>query len=452
MKTICFYFQIHQPQRLKQYRFFNIGSDHYYYDDFANEDIMHQISEISFLPANRLLLEMIEANKGKFKVAFSISGVALDQLEYYAPEVIDGLKQLVDTGCVELIAETHAHSLSSLIDPIEFELQVKNHSDRLFEIFGQKPKVFRNTELIYSDEIAAQVQHMGFETMLIEGAKHILGWKSPNYVYESVTNPSLKLLLKNGKFTEDIGTNFSNYHWDQYPLTADKYIQWIADTPQEEKVFNLFMNYEVIGNFQKKSSGIFEFIKALPYFAEQHNISFSTPAEVAKKHKPAGRLSVPDPISWVDLESDTSAWLGNSLQQEAFNKLYELGERVRLSRSSSIRQDWNYLQCSDHFYNMGTKKPLPFSPFATPYEAFTIYMNALSDFEERVEAEYPSSIETEELNSLITTIHNQADQINELKKEMHQKDILLSAIEKEEPKAVAKKPKAKPKKTPQAKN
>lgn len=430
MKTICFYFQIHQPQRLKQYRFFNIGSDHYYYDDYANEDIMHQIAEISFIPANRLLLEMIEANEGKFKVAFSVSGVALNQLEFYAPEVIDGLKQLVDTGCVELIAETQSHSLSSLIDPVEFEIQVKNHTNRLKEIFGVTPKVFRNTELIYSDEIAAQVKAMGFETMLIEGAKHILGWKSPNYVYESVTNPAIKLLLRNSRFSNDIGNNFSNYNWSEYPLTADKYMKWISEIPEEEQIINLFMNYEVLGNFQKKSSGIFEFIKALPYFAQQYNISFSTPSDVVQHHKVTGKLSVPDPISWAELESDTSAWLGNSLQQEAFNKFYALGERVRLSRSSAIQEDWSYLQCSDHFYYMGTKRPLTLTPYPSPYEAFTVYMNALSDFEERVEAEFPSSIETEELNSLITTIHNQADEINELKKELRQKDQLLAAIEK----------------------
>lgn len=429
MKTICFYFQIHQPQRLKQYRFFNIGNDHYYYDDYANEDIMQQIAEVAFIPANRVLLEMIEENKGKFKVAFSISGIALDQLEFYAPEVIDGIKQLVDTGCVELIAETQANSLSSLIDPEEFRLQVENHTRRLEETFGQKPKIFKNTELIYSDEIAAQVKSMGFEGMMTEGAKHILGWKSPNYVYESVTNNPIKLLLRNSRFSTDIGSNFSNYNWNEYPLTADKFIRWIAETPKDETVINLFMNYEVLGNFQKKSSGIFDFMKALPRFAEENNITFSTPSEVLKNHKVTAKLSVPDPISWGDLESDTSPWLGNSLQQEAFNKLYELGERVRLSRSTALRQDWLYLQCCDHFYYMSTKKALPFSPFPSPYEAFSIYMNALSDFSERVESEFPSSIETEELNSLITTIHNQADEINQLKKELLQKDKLITEKE-----------------------
>ena len=446
MKTVCFYFQIHQPQRLKQYRFFNIGNDHYYYDDYANEDVMHQMAEVSFVPANRLLLEMIQENKGKFKVAFSISGVALDQMEFYAPEVIDGFKQLADTGCVEFLSETQAHSLSSLIDPEEFKIQVEEHDKKIESLFGLKPKVFRNTELIYSDELATQIQAMGFDGVVMEGAKHLLGWKSPNFVYQSASNPKLKLLLRNSRFSEDMATRFSNYSWNEYPLTADKYMKWIAETPKEEEVFNLFMNYEVLGNFQKKSSGIFDFMKALPRFAAENNIKFATPSEVIKENKPVDILSVSDPISWVDEERDTSAWLGNSLQQEAFHRLYELGERVRLSRSRGLRQDWLYLQCSDHFYYMGTKKPLPFSPFASPYDAFSIYMNALSDFKERVESEFPSTIETEELNSLLTTIHNQGDEINRLKAELsaYTSDSLNSKIDAPRLKSTPQK-KAKPK-------
>lgn len=446
MKTVCFYFQIHQPQRLKQYRFFNIGNDHYYYDDYANEDVMHQMAEVSFVPANRLLLEMIQENKGKFKVAFSISGVALDQMEFYAPEVIDGFKQLADTGCVEFLSETQAHSLSSLIDPEEFKIQVEEHDKKIESLFGLKPKVFRNTELIYSDELATQIQAMGFDGVVMEGAKHLLGWKSPNFVYQSASNPKLKLLLRNSRFSEDMATRFSNYSWNEYPLTADKYMRWIAETPKEEEVFNLFMNYEVLGNFQKKSSGIFDFMKALPRFAAENNIKFATPSEVIKENKPVDILSVSDPISWVDEERDTSAWLGNSLQQEAFHRLYELGERVRLSRSRGLRQDWLYLQCSDHFYYMGTKKPLPFSPFASPYDAFSIYMNALSDFKERVESEFPSTIETEELNSLLTTIHNQGDEINRLKAELsaYTSDSLNSKIDAPRLKSTPQK-KAKPK-------
>lgn len=414
MKNICFYFQIHQPHRLKRYRFFNIGGDHYYYDDFANEDFIQRVAEVSFVPANKLMLDMIKEYKGKFKVAFSISGVALDQMEIYAPEVIDGFKELADTGCVEFLSETQGHSLASLIDPEGFKKQVKEHDDKIESFFGQRPKVFRNTELIYSDDIATLVHEMGFKAILTPGAKRTLGWKSPNYVYQSAVEPDLKLLMRNPKFSDDIGNKFSNYDWSEYPLTADKFINWVAATPKDEQVINLFMNYEILGNFHKKSSGIFDFMKALPRFAAEKNIGFATPSEILNIMKPVDTISSMHPISWVGEERDIFPWLGNTLQQEAFNKLYEIAERVNLSQSRRIVQDWVYLQSSDHFYYMGTKNELPFSPYSSPYEAFNTYMNVLSDFKDRVEAEFPSSIETEELNSLLTTIHNQADEIDRL--------------------------------------
>lgn len=420
MKNICFYFQIHQPHRLKRYRFFNIGGDHYYYDDFANEDFMQQVAEVSYVPANRLMLDMIREYNGKFKVAFSISGVALDQMEIYAPEVIDGFKELADTGCVEFLAETQGHSLASLVDPEEFKKQVKEHSDKIESLFGQRPKTFRNTELIYSDEIAHLIYEMGFSGVLTEGAKRTLGWKSPNYLYQAAEQPKLKLLLRNAKFSDDIATRFSNYDWNEYPLTADKFINWIAATPKEEQVINLFMNYEALGNFQKKSSGIFDFMRVLPRFAAEQNIGFATPSEIFKTMKPIDSISSMHPISWVGEEKDVSAWLGNTLQQDAFNKLYEISERVSLSQSRRLLQDWTYLQSSDHFYYMGTKNALPFSPYSSPYDAFNTYMNVLSDFKERVESEFPSSIENEELNALLTTIHNQATEIEKLEEKLKQ--------------------------------
>lgn len=420
MKNICFYFQIHQPHRLKRYRFFNIGGDHYYYDDFANEDFMQQVAEVSYVPANRLMLDMIREYNGKFKVAFSISGVALDQMEIYAPEVIDGFKELADTGCVEFLAETQGHSLASLVDPEEFKKQVKEHSDKIESLFGQRPKTFRNTELIYSDEIAHLIYEMGFSGVLTEGAKRTLGWKSPNYLYQAAEQPKLKLLLRNAKFSDDIATRFSNYDWNEYPLTADKFINWIAATPKEEQVINLFMNYEALGNFQKKSSGIFDFMRVMPRFAAENNIGFATPSEIFKTMKPIDSISSMHPISWVGEEKDVSAWLGNTLQQDAFNKLYEISERVSLSQSRRLLQDWTYLQSSDHFYYMGTKNALPFSPYSSPYDAFNTYMNVLSDFKERVESEFPSSIENEELNALLTTIHNQATEIEKLEEKLKQ--------------------------------
>jgi len=424
MKTICFYFQIHQPFRLKRYRFFDIGADHYYYDDFSNESILTRIVNQSYLPANQLILEMIEASKGRFKVAFSISGVALDQLEIHAPEVIDSFKKLAKTGCVEFLSETYAHSLCCIKDPDEFKAQVEKHSKRIHSLFGQTPKVFRNTELIYSDEVGELVADLGYKTIITEGARHILGWKSPNYVYGSTTSHNLKLLLKNSKLSDDISFRFSNYNWNEFPLKADKFINWIRQTPDSEKLINLFLNYETLGNLQPKESGIFDFMKALPQFAAEKNITFATPSEVAEQFKPIEQLSVPYLISWADEERDLSAWLGNVLQNEAFNKLYSVGERVRLIKDHRILQDWLYLQSSDHFFYMSTKKASDgavhqhFSPYESAFEAFTNYMNVLSDFMLRVSAQYPSSIDNEELNSLLTTIQNQDDTITQLEAEI----------------------------------
>ena len=448
MKTICFYFQIHQPFRLKRYRFFDIGNDHYYYDDFNNEEIMHRIAQRSYIPANYTLLEMIKNSNGKFKVAFSISGIALEQLEIYVPEFIDSMKELAKTGCVEFLSETYAHSLASLKDPIECANQVKMHDDKIEALFGQRPKVFRNTELIYSDDIACQIADMGFKGCITEGAKHILGWKSPNYLYNSAAAPKLKLLLKNYKVSDDISFRFSNYEWSEYPLTADKFIGWIANTPESEQIVNLFMNYETLGELQPRETGIFEFMKALPRFAEEKGIGFATPTEIISKVKPVDSLSMPYPISWADEERDTSAWLGNVLQNEAFEKLYSVAERVRLCDDRRLKQDWNYLQTSDHFYYMCTKHfndgavHSHYSPYETPYEAFTNYMNVLSDFIVRVEAQYPAEIENEELNALITTIKNQASEI-----EILQKELKSAKLEKQQAKTKAETSKSKAKVT-----
>ena len=423
MKAICFYFQIHQPFRLKRYRFFDIGNDHYYYDDFANDDIVTRIAQRSYIPAAESLLRMIEASKGKFKCALSITGTALEQFEQYVPEFIDLLKKLADTGCVEFLAETYAHSLSSLADPEEFASQVKLHDEKIKELFGQTPKVLRNTELIYSDELAPHILSMGYKGVITEGAKHILGWKSPNYVYNAASAPKLKILLKNDKFSDDISDRFSNTSWEEYPLTADKYINWIASTPAEEQIVNLFMNLEVFGDFQPRETGIFQFLEALPRFAEEHGIEFWTPTTAVTKLKPVAELSILHPISWADEARDTSAWLGNKLQNEAFNKLYSVSERVRLCEDRRLKQDWLYLQAADHFFYMSTKNMhdgsvhSQFSPYDTPFDAFTNYMNVIADFIVRVEEQYPMSIDNEELSSLLTTIRNQEREIEALNKE-----------------------------------
>lgn len=458
MKAICFNFEIHQPFRLKRYRFFDIGNDHYYYDDFLNDDIITRIAERSYIPAARTLLRMIEENKGKFKCSIAITGIAIEQIEQYVPEFIDLLKRLADTGCVEFVAEPYAHSLASLNDPEEFAEQIKVECEKLHTLLGVKPKVLRNTELIYCDDLAPQILALGFKGVITEGAKHILGWKSPNYVYSAATAPKLKLLLKNSKLSDDISFRFSDTSWPEYPLTADKYIDWIASTPADEQIINLSMNLETFGGLQPANSGIFQFLEALPRFAHERGIEFYTPSEVISKLKAVSELSVVHPISGADEARDTSAWLGNQLQNEAFNKLYSVAERVRLCTDRRLKQDWWYLQASDHFYYMSTKHLADgavhslFSPYETPFQAFTNYMNVLADFIVRVEEQYPLSIENEELNSLLTTIRNQAAEIETLNKEVNsmRKNIEQFNVEHalREPKPEAK---AKAEKAPKAK-
>lgn len=396
-KTICLYFQVHQPDRLRLYRFFDIGKDSWYYDDFANKTILRRVAERCYLPANELMLELIRQHKGAFKVSYSISGVVLDQFEKYAPEVIDSFKELAKTGCVEFLAETYAHSLASLVSQEEFIAQVKKHALRIETLFGQKPKVFRNTELIYSDEIGATVAQMGFSGMLTEGAKHILGWKSPNYIYTNAINPRLKLLLKNFQLSDDIAFRFSDRSWANWPLTSDKYVTWLSKSLEKDDIINLFMDYETFGEHQQSSTGIFQFLKHLPAAVlSQTDFEFCTPSEVCKKHQPVAPLHVPYAISWADEERDVSAWIGNELQNEAFGKLYDAREKVLKTGDNSLLSDFYKLQESDHFYYMCTKffsdgaVHKYFNPYDTPYEAFINYMNVLSDFLARVD-KYPTA-------------------------------------------------------------
>lgn len=424
MKSVCFYFQIHQPFRLKKYRFFDIGNDHYYYDDFTNDDIVTRIAEQSYIPMAKTLLAMIEENGKAFKCAISITGTAIEQLEQYVPEFIDLLKKLSKTGCVEFLSETYAHSLASVEDTEEFVRQLKEHDELIYRLFGQRPKVMRNTEMIYDDDIASVISSMGYKAVLTEGAKHILGWKSPNYVYSAETAPKLKLLLRNDKLSNDISRNFNNADWAEYPLTADKYMNWISQLPEDEQIVNLFMSMETFGEFLPAETGIFDFLRALPRFAAEHKITFMTPSEVASKLKPVASVSVPYPMSWADEARDISAWKGNTLQKEALTKLYSVAERVNLCEDRRLKKDWEYLQSSDHFFYMSTKNLTEgavhsdFSPYDSPYSAFTNYMNVLGDFIVRVEEQYPLSIENEELNSLLLTIRNQATEIETLNREV----------------------------------
>lgn len=391
-RTLCLYFQVHQPIRLRKYHFFDIGKNHDYYDDFANRTFTRKIADRCYLPANRAILELIRRYGKNFKVSFSITGLAVEQFRMYAPEVIDSFGELAATGCVEFLAETYSHSLACLVDKNEFRSQVKRHTALMKELFGVKPETFRNTELVYSDHIGETVAELGYTTILTEGARNVLGWKSPNYVYTNSINPKLKVLLKNFRLSDDIAFRFSDHGWDQWPLTAEKYASWLNSADGE--VVNLFMDYETLGEHQAAETGIFDFLSALPgqVFASA-DFEFLTPKEVAAKHQPVALLHVPYPISWADEERDLTAWLGNELQNEAFEELYKTGAKVKGLKNEAIRHDFDCLQASDHFYYMCTKLFMDgaihqyFTPYDTPYEAFIDYMNVLSDFILRVEQE-----------------------------------------------------------------
>ena len=391
-KSICIYFQIHHPERLRKYQFFDIGKKHNYFDNYANRSELEDLAENCYLPANALLLDLIKKYEGKFKVAFSISGSAIDQLEMHTPEVIRSFQELAQTGQVEFLAETYSHSLASLSeDTDEFELQVKRHSTAIKELFGKKPVTFRNTSLIYSDKIGKRVADLGFKTMLTDGAKHVLGWKSPNFVYKNALDENLNLLLKNSKLSDDIAIRFSDRNWSEYPLTSEKYVDWVSHSLQDTEVLNLFMNYEVIGHYNRAESGIFDFLRYfIQQIAENPNYQFLLPKEVTKKHTAKDILPVPYPISWTDEERDITSWLGNELQKEAFTELFEIQPLVKKKKNAELNEDYSRLQASEHFYFMRTKL---FSgadyhkyilPYESPYEAFINYMNVLSDFIERV--------------------------------------------------------------------
>lgn len=397
-KSICFYFQVHQPFRLRTYRFFDIGKSHHYYDEYFNRLILRRVAEKSYLPMNEILLKAINDNPKDFKVSFSFTGLVLDQMEHYAPEVLESFRKLIATGNVEILAETYSHSLCSLRNKGEFERQVKAHTQKVESLFGITPGSFRNTELIYSDEIGERVAAMGYKVMLTEGAKHILGWKSPNYLYTNAINPKLKVLLRNFRLSDDLTFRFSQQSWPEWPITAEKMVYWLNQVPEKEEVLNIFMDYETFGEHQPASSGIFDFMKALPTAILKNTaFKFRTPAEIAKKHQPVSAIQVPYPVSWADEERDLSAWLGNNLQDDAFEKLTALAEKVQESDDDELKRDWNYLQSSDHFYYMCTKWLSDgdvhkyFNHYPSPYEAYINYMNVLSDFIIRLEEQLPET-------------------------------------------------------------
>lgn len=441
MKAICLYFEIHQNIQLKRYRFFDIGTDHYYYDDYEDERLITDVANRSYMPALEALGEMLKEHPGFFKVAFSLSGVGMEQLEIHAPQVLEKLQELNQTGCVEFLAEPYSHGLASLANEESFAKEVKRQCQKMKEYFGKEPKVLRNSSLIYSDDIGAQAAQMGFKGMLTEGARHVLGWKSPHYVYNCALAPNLKLLLRDVNLSDDISLRFSNVDWEGYPLFADNYVDRIANFPGEEHVVNIFMELSALGVAQPLSSNILDFLKALPECAKQRGLTFSTPSEICDTMPSVGALDVPDTLSWTDEERDVSSWLGNPMQREAFNKLYSVADRVRIADDPRINQDWDYLQASNNFRQMTTKPSqvgIDRGIYASPFDAFTNYMNILGDFIARVNSLYPESVDNDELASLLTTIKNQDEEIEMKNKEITRLQTKIEKIEAAEEKLRAK--------------
>ncbi|MBO5313810.1 MAG: glycoside hydrolase family 57 protein [Prevotella sp.] len=454
MKTICLYFEIHQIIHLKRYRFFDIGTDHYYYDDYENDRSISDIAERSYMPALNVFHEMIKEHGKAFKLAFSLSGVGIEQLEMHAPQVLAKLQELNETGCVEFLAEPYSHGLSALANEECFAADVKKQVEKMEQYFGKKPTVLRNSSLIYSDDIGAQASAMGFKGMLTEGARHALGWKSPHYVYNCAMAPNLKLLLRDVDLSDDISLRFNNSEWEGYPLFADTYINRIASFPEDEQVINIFMELSALGIAQPLSSNILDFFRALPACAKAKGITFSTPTEICMKMKSVGALDVPDTLSWVDEERDVSCWLGNPMQREAFNKLYSIADRVRIANDPRINQDWDYLQASNNFRFMTTKPSnvgLDRGIYCSPFDAFTNYMNILGDFMNRVNSLYPEEIDNDELDSLLTTIKNQGDEIEMKDKEITRLKAKVAKMQTEENKLKAAVDKAKAEDKPAAK-
>lgn len=387
MVSVCFYFQIHQPLRLRRYSVFDIGLHNNYFDDAKNEAIIKKITYKCYLPTNRIILDLINKTEGKFKVTYSMTGIVLEQLERYAPQVIDSFQKLVDTGCVEILDETYYHTLAYLYSEDEFKEQVELHNKKIRRLFGYKPTVFRHTELVYNNELAAFAEKMGYKGILAEGADHILQWRSPNFIYRPKGLKKIRLLLKNYRLSDDIAFRFSEKSWKEFPLTAPKYARWISNINGNGNVVNLFMDYETFGEHQWEDKGIFEFLRHLPWEILKHKDNdFVTPSEAIKRYEPVAELDFHNFVSWADVERDLSAWLGNRMQHEAIRQIYLLESYVKLSKNPALHDEWRKLQTSDHFYYMCTKwfndgdVHKYFNPYDSPYEAFIAYMNILNDF------------------------------------------------------------------------
>lgn len=391
MVTVCMYFQVHQPNRLVNFSLFDIGSDKTYFDEKKNRDIVHKVARKCYLPTNNLLFRLIKKHGGKFKIAFSLTGVLIEQLEQYAPEVLDSFKQLADTGCVEFLSETYHHSLAYQFSKKEFKEQLKLHTDKIHELFGQRPKVFRNTELIFNNELARFIEELGYKAILAEGADHILKGRNPNQVYKTVYADNIKVLLKNYKLSDDIAFRFSNKGWKEFPLTAEKHAEWINKINGAGEVVNLFMDYETFGEHQWEDTGIFNFLENWPsQVLKNPDNNFMMPSEVVDKYEARDIIDVHNFTSWADLERDLSAWLGNDLQMAAMKELYAMESYVKMTKDAELVNIWRQLTTSDHFYYMCTKwfsdgdVHKYFNPYDSPYDAFILFMNILNDLAVKV--------------------------------------------------------------------
>ena len=400
MNAISFYFQVHQPYRIREYGLFDMGQNHNYFDYEKNLEILNKVSEKCYLPANATFLNLIKEYNGKFKIAYSLSGVFMEQLETWRPDVLDSFRKLVDTGCVEILAETYYHSLSFLYSKSEFNKQVKKHEETIERLFDVKPKVFRNTELIYNNELAHHVKEMGYKGVIAEGVDWILNGRSPNFLYHPQGIPEFPILLKNYKLSDDIAFRFSNKGWTDHPLSAEKFASWVHATAGNGDVVNLFMDYETFGEHQWADTGIFQFLEHLPEMIFRHpDFNFLTPSEVIDVFEIRGEYDVQQITSWADLERDLSAWRSNSMQHETLNRIFNLEQSVMQANSDKLLDDWRKLTTSDHFYYMCTKYWSDgdvhkyFSPYDSPSDAYIYFINAINDLEYRLERKYQSNFQ-----------------------------------------------------------
>ena len=411
---------MHSPYRLKRYRFFEIGHDHYYYDDLATEEHVNWLVQTSYLPLCQTIKDMINLSKGKFHCSISISGTMIEMFEQFNPEMIDILKELASTKCVEFLATTYSYTLASEYDQDEFKKQLKLQGELLESIFGVKAQTVWNTELLYTDEEAYNLNKMGYKVMMTEGAKHVISWKSPNRVFQSGGAPKMKVLLRNTNLSDELSFHFSDPNWANFPMDAEKYANQLQALPEGEDIINIWVGAETFGIRQNAGTGIFDFLKALPYYAMEREIGFMTPSEAAKKLSAEDVLSSPYPLTWSGEAKDLSIYTGNDLQQEAIHKLFAVAERVHLCQDKALKTNWLRLQDANYLHNMNHIDQGE-TQYESAYDAFINYMNILSDFLQTVEEQYPTTIENEELNELLKTIRNQEEEIQELQAKLKKK-------------------------------